>query len=190
MRDFFALLAQPRQPWLESNVLKEKHHELTRRAHPDVRGNSFPGNFEEINEAYQILSEPKLRIRHLLQLEGRANPKGDRPVPSDLQELFLQVGIFSQTMQRVLATISSSSALARSLAKGELLQLERQTAQLLEKISRSYDACLTELRSVNEIWKTKKEDAVNQLQHLHDRMAYLSRWIAQLKEMQFQLTLR
>ena len=191
MRDFFALFGQPRQPWLEPNLLKEKHHQLTRRAHPDVRGNASPENFEEINEAYRILSEPKLRVRHLLQLEGDVNPKRDRPVPSDLQELFLQVGTFSQTMQRVLATISSSSgALARSLAKGELLQLETQTAQLLEKVSRSYDACLSELRGLNEIWNTKKEENVSQLQRLHDRMAYLSRWIAQLKEMQFQLTLR
>ena len=191
MTDFFALFAQPRQPWLEPNVLKEKHHELTRRAHPDLRGHEVPEKFEEINEAYRILSDPKLRIQHLLQLEGDVNPKRDRPVPSDLQELFLQIGTLCQTTQRVLTKIGDdSSALARSLAKSELLQLERQTGQLLEQLSHLYDDCLAELRGLNKIWNKKQEEAVTQLERLHDRMAYLSRWIAQLKEMELQFTLR
>jgi len=191
MRDFFALFAQPRQPWLEPNVLKEKHHELTRRAHPDVRDHEVPEKFEDLNEAYRILSDPRLRIQHLLQLEGDISPMKDRPIPSDLQELFLQIGTLSQSMQRVFAQMGEgSSVLTRSLAKTDLLQSERQTGQLLEQLSRSYNSCLTELRALNETWKKKRNEAVSQLQRLHDRMAYLSRWIAQLKEMELQLTLR
>lgn len=191
MRDFFALLAQPRQPWLEPSVLKEKHHELTRRAHPDVRGQEVREKFEDINEAYRILSEPKLRIQHLLQLEGDISPAGDRPIPSDLHELFLQIGTLCQTTQRVFTQIGDDSgALARSLARSDFLQLQRQTGQLLEQLSHSYDDCLAELRSLNEIWNKKQEETVSSLQRLHDRMAYLSRWIAQLKEMELQLTLR
>jgi curved DNA-binding protein CbpA len=191
MTDFFALFAQPRQPWLEPNILKEKHHELTRRGHPDVRGKDVSGKFEEINEAYRILAEPKLRIQHLLQLEGKASPTKDRSIPSDLQELFLQIGTLCQMSQRIFAQIGEDSAvLARSLAKSDLLQFQKQTEQLLEQLSRSYDECLGELRSSNEIWNKKQHEAVSQLQRLHDRMAYLSRWIAQLKEMKLQLTLR
>ena len=191
MTDFFALFAQPRQPWLEPNILKEKHHELTRRGHPDVRGKDVSGKFEEINEAYRILAEPKLRIQHLLQLEGKASPTKDRSIPSDLQELFLQIGTLCQTSQRVFTKIGDDgSALARSLAKSELLQLDRQTGQLLEQLSHLYDDCLAELRGLNKIWNKKQEEAVTQLERLHDRMAYLSRWIAQLKEMELQFTLR
>jgi DnaJ-domain-containing protein 1 len=190
MTDFFALFGQPRQPWLEPNVLKEKHHELTRSAHPDVRGHEIFGEFEEINEAYRILSEPKLRIQHLLQLEGKKSSTNDRSVPSDLQELFLQIGTLCQETQRILAISDGSTALARSLAKSNLLQVQRQTGQLLEQLSHSYDAGLAELRSLNDIWNNKQEEAVHHLQQLHDRMAYLSRWIAQLKEMELQFTLR
>ena len=191
MTDFFALFAQPRQPWLEPNILKEKHHELTRRAHPDVRGKDVSGEFEEINEAYRILSEPKLRIQHLLQLEGQVRPTKDRSIPSDLQELFLQIGTLCQRSQRLFGQIGDGSAvLARSLAKSDLLQLQKQTEQLLEQLSQSYDECLGELRSTNDIWNKKQPEAVSQLQRLHDRMAYLSRWIAQLQEMKLQLTLR
>jgi curved DNA-binding protein CbpA len=191
MTDFFALFAQPRQPWLEPNALKEKHHELTRRAHPDVRGDEVPEKSEEINEAYRILSDPKLRIEHLLKLEGDVTAERNGALAPDLQELFLQIGTLCQTTQRVFTKIGDdSSALARSLAKSELLPLERQTGQLLEQLSHLYDDCLKELQGLNETWNKKEEEAVTQLQRLHDRMAYLSRWIAQLKEMELQFTLR
>ena len=147
MTDFFALFGQPRQPWLDPNVLKEKHHQLTRVAHPDVRGQEVVEKFEDINEGYRILSDPKLRIQHLLALEGDVSPARDRPLPTDLQEFFLQIGTLSQTMQRVFAQMGEgSSVLTRSLAKTDLLQLQRQTGQLLEQLSRSYDSCLTELQ--------------------------------------------
>jgi curved DNA-binding protein CbpA len=191
MIDCFSLFAQPRQPWLEENVLKEKHHELTRHAHPDVCGHEVPGKFEEINEAYRILSEPKLRIQHLLQLEGEISPPRDRPIPSDLQELFLQIGTLCQTTRRVFAQIGNgSAALARSLAKTDLLRLERETRELLEQLSQSYNDCLADLRTLNELWNSKQEETMTQLRRLHDRMGYLSRWIAQLKEMELQFKLR
>ncbi len=191
MTDFFALFAQPRQPWLEPDILKDKHHQLTRLAHPDIRGEEVVEKFEDINEAYRILSDPRLRVQHLLALERDVIPARDRPLPTDLQELFLQIGTLSQTMQRVLAQIGDdSSVLTRSLAKTDLLQLQRQTGRLLEQLSGSYDSCLTVLRTLNESWKKKRDETVSQLQQLHDRMAYLSRWIAQLKEMALQLTLR
>jgi curved DNA-binding protein CbpA len=190
MTDFFALFAQPRQPWLEPNILKEKHHELTRRAHPDVHGEDVAGKFAEINEAYRILSEPRLRIQHLLQLEGQVSPKQDRSLPADLQELFLQIGTLSQASQRIFAqTGDASTLLARSLTKRQLLPLQEQTEELLEQLSRLYDECLAELRNSNDMWN-KKQEAVSRLQRLHDRMAYLSRWIAQLKEMKLQLAMR
>ena len=191
MTDFFALFGQPRQPWLEPNVLKEKHHELTRRIHPDVRGQESAEQFEDVNEGYRILADPRLRIQHLLALEHDVTPAGDRPPPADLQEFFLQIGTLSQTVQRVLAQMGEGSGvLTRSLAKTDLLQLQRQTEQLSEQLSRSYESCLTELQILNEIWKKKLDETVSQLQRLHDRIAYLSRWIAQLKEMELQLTLR
>lgn len=191
MTDFFALFGQPQQPWLEPNVLKEKHHELTRRIHPDVRGREGVEQFEDVNEGYRILSDPRLRIQHLLALEGDVTSARDRPPPADLQECFLQIGTLSQTMQRVFAQMGEgNSVLTRSLAKPDLLQLQKRTEQLLEQLSRSYNSCLTELQTLNEIWKKKLDETVSQLQRLHDRMAYLSRWIAQLKEMELQLTLR
>ena len=191
MRDFFALFDQPRQPWIESDVLKEKHHDLTRLAHPDLRGHNASKNFEEINEGYRILSEPKQRIAHLLTLEGDTIARRDETLAADLQEYFLQIATLRQATQRVFAEIGDiSSAIKLSLVKNDLLQLQKQTRQLLEQLSRSYDDCLEELRGLNEVWKKDRNEAIAPLRLLHDRLAYLSRWIAQLKEMEMQFALR
>ena len=37
-------------------------------------------------------------------------------------------------------------------------------------------------------WKQNAAATIPELRALHDRLSYLSRWIEQLKEMQFQLT--
>ena len=191
MTDFFALLDQPRQPWLDPDTLKEKFYQLTRLGHPDVRSKETSAQFENINEAYRVLSDAKLRIQHLLTLEGSSlSSAAGRAPPADLQELFLAIGTLSQKMQRLLAQIGSETgALTRSLWKSDLLQLRSQTGQLLKQLSRSHEACLTELQNVNEAWKTDRAQAVARLEQLHDRIAYLSRWTAQLKEMEFQLSL-
>ena len=117
MTDFFALFGQPRQPWLDPDVLKEKHHELTRRIHPDVRGQEVVEQFEDVNEGYRILSDPRLRIQHLLALEGDEAPARDRLPPADLQEFFLQIGTLSQTMQRVLAQMGEGNSRSHPVAR-------------------------------------------------------------------------
>ena len=191
MTDFFILFAQPRQPWLEQDVLKEKHHQLTRQAHPDVRRGDTSKNFEEINEAYRVLSDPKQRIEHLLALEGDVVARQDQALPADLQDYFLQIATLRQQIQRVFVEMGEiSSAIKLSLVKNDLLQFQKQIGELLGQLTSSYDDCLRGLRELNEVWKANRNDAIPQLRALHDRMAYLSRWIAQLKETETQFVLR
>jgi curved DNA-binding protein CbpA len=191
MRDFFVLFAQPRQPWLDANALKEKYHELTRRSHPDVRRDEGSKAFEEINEGYQVLSDPKQRVEHLLALEGDTLPPRDRTLPADLQEYFSQIGNLRHAIQRVFAEIGDiTSALKISLLKNDLLRLKKQLSQILGTLTSSYDECMEELRRLNDVWKENRREAIGPLQVLHDRMAYLSRWIAQLKEIELQFSLR
>lgn len=191
MTDFFALFDQPRQPWLEPDVVKEKYHQLTRVAHPDVSAPATNIRFEEITEAYRVLSEPKLRIQHLLTLEGRPPAAVNRVVSEDLEKLFLEIGTLSQKTQQVFArTTSEGNALALSLVKSESLELRSQLERLLAEVTHAYDRCATELHQLNEAWNQNRSTAVLQLETLHNRMSYLSRWLAQLKEMQFQLAVR
>ena len=101
MTDYFALLGQPRLPWLDRAVLKEVYHAKTLQTHPDSGADT---GFADLNEAYQVLQDPKRRLRHLLELH-QAPPPANQPVPPDLQELFLQIGSLNQRIQPLLEKI-------------------------------------------------------------------------------------
>jgi curved DNA-binding protein CbpA len=189
MTDYFALFNQSAQPWLAPEVVKEKYDQLTRQLHPDVTAAGGDSKFEEINEAYRVLSDPRLRIQHLLALEKELPQSKDRVPPQDLQDLFLEVATLSQNTQRLFANMAGkSSPLILSMMKTEIVKLRSQTDPVLNKLQRSYEACLTELRRVDDLWKTNRSESIVPLRKVHDRMAYLARWIDQLKELQFQLS--
>src|SRR5882724_11955433 len=98
MTDYFALLNEPRRPWLDPESLKTKFFERSAAVHPDrVHGASEAEkqlanqHYVELNAAYNCLREPKTRLQHLLELEG-AKPKDIQVVLSGTMELLIEVG--------------------------------------------------------------------------------------------------
>ena len=90
MTDHFAVLGQPRRPWLDADLLKETFLTLSGAAHPDhVHNQGAPvrqqadSRYVELNAAYQCLRNPKARVEHLLQLESGAKPGDLRAIPDD-----------------------------------------------------------------------------------------------------------
>src|SRR2546425_7660971 len=108
MTDFFALLDQPRQPWLDPGELKQKYHQLTRAAHPDVRSSESSVEFESINQAYRVLLNPRQRIHHLLVLEGSPPTTDKHAVPAGVEELFLKTGTLAQDSKQALEQLGSA----------------------------------------------------------------------------------
>ncbi len=96
MTDYFALLGQPRSPWLAAVALKEAYHRQTLQSHPDTAAPDRESNFAELNEAYQVLQDPKRRLHNLLSLENGAPPAANEVIPPELQELFLLIGALTQ----------------------------------------------------------------------------------------------
>ena len=98
MTDYFALLNEPRRPWLEPDKFKQKFLALSAEVHPDRTHNASPAEkdaaqqrYTELNAAYRCLGDPKERLRHLLKLELGANPKDVERIPQALMNLFLEV---------------------------------------------------------------------------------------------------
>src|ERR1039458_7617080 len=98
MTDFFALLNEPRRPWLDADLLKQKFLALSANAHPDRIHSASESDkvdatkrFTELNTAYSCLAEPKLRLLHLLELELGAKPKDIQQIPTALADLFAEV---------------------------------------------------------------------------------------------------
>ena len=79
MLDYFALLRTPRRPWLDADSIKQTFFTLSAELHPDrvhtadaAEKHTANERSAELNAAYQCLREPRERLRHLLELELRA----------------------------------------------------------------------------------------------------------------------
>lgn len=191
MIDYFALLDQPRAPWLDPAGLKDTYHQKTLQAHPDTDQSSNTGSgFVELNEAYQVLQDPKRRLHHLLELEGRAPSSRDQTVPPELHDLFPIIGTLTQRASVLLEkATTASNALSRSLLKPQILEAQKETKELRDKVHGLSEASLVRLRQTNSRWATNPTEEIAALSNLYFAFAYLTRWSTQLDELAFQLDL-
>jgi curved DNA-binding protein CbpA len=195
MIDCFALLDQPRAPWLDLEKLKEAFHQKTLHAHPDVQttrpdSKATDETFTSLNQAYQVLQDPKKRLHHLLSLEGAAPSSTDQTVPSHFHDLFLAIGALTRRVNLLLEKIqASSNTLSRSLLKSQTLQAQSETREVREQIRNMSEAALDQLRQINTAWAKNPAEQIESLSNLYFAFAYLSRWSTQLDEMTFQLSL-
>jgi len=186
MTDYFALLDQPRVPWLDSDALKEVFHTKTLATHPDAGASGSTNEFAELNEAYQVLQDPKRRLQHLLSLEGSPPSSAHQSVPSDLQDLFLRIGETTQHANGVLGKVrAASNALGKSLLQKEIVSAREQVASSQKSVRELHEAANEELRAISSGWPAK----IGEASILHQRFAYLGRWTSQLDELAFQLSL-
>jgi curved DNA-binding protein CbpA len=179
MTDFFALLEQPRTPWLDFAALKEVFHRKALEQHPDSTGGS-ESDFAKLNEAFQVLQDPKRRLHHLLTLEHRA-PSAHQPLPLELEEVFLEIGALSQAATQLLGKIrAASNPLSRSLLKEQVVAAHKEVDCLRDKVRKLHAAAEERLRQT----ETRQ---IDDILLLYQRFAYLGRWSAQLDELAFQL---
>jgi curved DNA-binding protein CbpA len=184
MTDYFALLDQPREPWLDPAALKEAYHRKTLQTHPDTATPDRESNFAEINEAYQVLQDPKRRLRHLLSLENRVPSSANQAVPQELQDLFLLIGTLTQRANALLEkNRTNTNALSRSLLKPQMVEMQREVGDLREKVRGLLDSANAQLREINSAWQNHHAALTN----LYSKFAYLGRWAEQLNELAFQL---
>jgi curved DNA-binding protein CbpA len=195
MIDYFALLDQPRAPWLDPEKLKDTYHQKTLQAHPDAQ-TSRPGAeamdtaFTSLNEAYQVLQDPKRRLHHLLSLEGVPPSSTDQSVPRQLHDLFPAIGALTQRANLLLEKIrAASSALSLSLLKPQILEVQTQAEEVRARIQDLFEVSLAELSRSNTAWATNPREQIDGLSNLYFAFAYLTRWSTQLDEMTFQLSL-
>lgn len=191
MTDYFALLRQPRRPWVDSEDLKQIYHQLTRTSHPDRQppdsnSDDSGSDFAMVNEAYRVLADPKLRLRHLLNLEGRtAIPEGSS---DELMELFVQTGTLFREIDGLIEKLRvSSNTLAQSLLRSDLLEKGAQSNNLLNQLNDLYKDALEELQTLDRLWTDQSVKVVDQVEKLYIRISYLTRWMEQIVERQLQL---
>ena len=189
MTDYFALLDQPRRLWLDPEELKQVFHKKTLEAHPDAQTQSGGKEmFTQLNEAYQVLREPKRRLHHLLSLEGSPSATKNVSIPANIEKLFPVVAALMQETDDVIRKVANSSnALSRSLLRPELLKTAESTRQMLETLTQLHDEAVGELRELSKSWLPDETDHQTELHALYLQFSYLTKWMSELREKELPL---
>lgn len=199
MTDYFALLNEPRRPWLEPEPLKQKFLALSATDHPDrahhlgeTERAAAQERYTELNAAYNCLRDSKERLHHLLQLELGALPKDVQRIPSELMDLSLEVGkacreadAFLAEKARVTSPLLQVSFFQRSDEFTDKLQALRQRVNALN------DRLNDELKQIDATWQERAETRATllpRLEELYRLFSYFARWTAQIQERTVRLS--
>lgn len=206
MTDAFALLSEPRRPWLDAEALKARFLPLSAEVHPDRVHSASEAEkaaantrYAELNAAYNTLREPRDRLLHLLELEAGGKPKDVQRIPPGTMDLFVEVG---QTCRDTDEFLKQKSTSESPMVKLRLMQegldwLDRLQA-LQGRVNAKRDELVTELRQMNAVWEAAPPVGapervaalpLERLEQVYRAMSYVARWTEQIQERIVQLAL-
>jgi DnaJ-domain-containing protein 1 len=200
MTDNFALLNEPRRPWLDAGLLKQKFLALSTNLHPDKIQSASElekfvsaKNFADLNAAFNCLAEPKSRLLHLLELELGAKPKDIQQIPAALADLFAEVANSCRSADHFLA---EKSRTASPLLQVQLFERGLDWVEKLNGLQTKLNALrgnLTdELKSLDAQWtlagENSRHEILPKLEELYRLFGYFNRWNSQIQERMVQLS--
>lgn len=205
MIDQFALLREPRRPWIDPEELKSKFLTLSANMHPDrVHGASEKEKLEanqrysELNAAYNCLREPRNRLLHLLELELERKPETIQPAPRRTMNLFLEVG---QICQQVDAFLAERAKITTPILKMQSFEKAMAWTDQLNALQKTIQAqsntLLEELKALNAPWESAPPPGtkgrremlpLERLESVYRELSYLTRWAGQIQERGVQLS--
>src|SRR5439155_5175499 len=160
MIDYFALLNEPRRPWLDPGSLKRKFLALSAKSHPDrvhnasaVEKRDAQQRYTELNAAYNCLRETKERLLHLLELERGEKPNQVQNIPPELMNLSLEVsGICRQTD----AFLAEKAGVSSPVLKVQLFERGHEWTEKLmadqKRVNSWHEHLLAELKAIDASW--------------------------------------
>ena len=187
MTDAFALLEEPRQPWLEEAALKENFLNRSAATHPDkfsdpAQKAGASDRFAALNTAHDTLRDPKLRLRHLIELETGAPPADVHDIPPDTAELFLAVGQLLRPVDAFLTEREAqTSPLLRAQSYPAALDWQEQVNTLLATLNEQLADAKATLQKMNDNWTAAE------LESVYHQFSYLQKWRAQLNDRALRL---
>ena len=172
MTDHFATLGLPQTAALDESVLKAAWHERSRAAHPDQAGGDAK-LAAEINAAFETLSAPEKRLKHLLDLHEV--PWRAIPISDELMNLFVKLGPELQQAARLAKEKQAAgSALVKALVASKEMPIQENLDALGQEVERLRLATLARL--------PEGCDDLQGLQNVQATLAYLGKWQAQIRE--------
>ena len=203
MTDYFALLGEPRRPWLDPEALKQKFLALSVNVHPDrahqlaeAGRQAAHQRYTELNAAHNCLREPKDRLRHLLELELATLLKDMQQPPADMVNLFLEIG---RTCRDVDAFLAERAGVESPLLKVQFFERAQNWIEKLKTLRQAInlrrEQLIEELKAIDTAWMNLDPNNIQGRNDLLDRMdvlyrlfGFLARWGQQIQEREMRLS--
>jgi DnaJ-domain-containing protein 1 len=200
MTDYFALLDEPRRPWVDPGALKNKFLQLSTELHPDrvhqadtAARQEAQMRYAELNAASSCLREPKDCVRHFLELETGSKLKDVQEIPPEIIESFLSI---TQACREADVFLARKAAVTSPLLQVQLFQegqrISHQLLQLKATVNDWRNQLVEELQNLSSKWEmadgdTAREQLLKRLEEIYRLLGYYGRWEQQLHERNFQL---
>jgi hypothetical protein len=204
MTDAFALLNEPRRPWIDADALKQKFLPLSSAVHPDRTHNAPEAEqqrtnqrYAELNAAYNTLREPRDRLLHLLELEAGTKPDDIQRIPPGTMDLFVEVG---QLCRDIDAFMAERAKVDSPLLKVQMFQRGMEWTDKLQSLQQRIvakrDELAVELWQMNTVWEAappvdsperRAALPLERLEQIYRVFSYIARWSEQLQERNLQL---
>jgi curved DNA-binding protein CbpA len=204
VHDHFALLNQPRQPWLDPEQVQASFVALSGELHPDRVHNAPPETREEatrrfaqLNAACQCLKDSKERLRHLLELERGVKVEALERLPFAESDFYFQLGRLCREVDQFLnQRVNRSSPLLAVRWFEEAMRWKGRLDEQLAVVHGRRAGLESQMRELNAAWEAAPELLGNEraahlplarLEELYRELSYLARWSDQLRERVTQL---
>lgn len=201
MTDYFALLNEPRRPWIDPGLLKAKFLSLSGELHPDRTHNASEQekaaaaqHYAELNSAFHCLREPKDRLRHLLELELGQKPQDLQEIPPDLADLFMEI---AQLCRQANAFLAERAKVSSPMLRVELFERGQEWSERLgmmqRRIGQRQEKLVRELKALDAEWNATEGNTsarvplLRKLEGVHRLFSFYARWSSQIQEAIVQL---
>jgi DnaJ-domain-containing protein 1 len=181
-------------PSVDREALKERFARATGESHPDKFSHApeaeklaAEARYTELNQAYQILNDPRARLLALYELTKGEKPRDVQRIPPGTMDLFVEVGQTCQNFDQFLERKKNASgALERAGFMSEELALQDALEILRGKLELLAGTLEGDLAALDARWRTGDKD-LNALETVYRKYSYLSRWRQQLEEREIAL---
>ena len=193
--DYFALLDEPRKPWIDTGLLKDKFMEMSARYHPDKFPQATPeererisARYAELNAAYQCLSHTRDRLLHLIELETGKPPSDVQRIPPGTSDLFMQIG---QTCTQAAAFLEKQPQTDSPILKAkrfvEQMEWTDKLTDFQNQLQEISNKLEEELKRMNTDMENGAPLPLERLEEIYRSDSYINRWTDQIREKIVQL---
>ena len=206
MNDAFAVLSEPRRPWVDVDRLKARFREISSPLHPDrfqsassEEQASANARFTELNSAYNQLREARERLPLLIELESGAPPRDIQRIPPGTMDLFVEVGQACRDCDAFLPRLTAAtSPMLKLQVMREGLEWADRLQVLQGKVRSKQEELETQLRQMNPVWEQAPDIGtpgraatlpLERLEQIYRGLSYVARWTEQLQERIVQLAI-